>query len=153
MLLTEAGETDNVNMKNMNKHKSNVQKVITAKSLTSLMNNTKWQKLIYAIKHELKFPPPYSRKDVLENKYESFNNDVWCLGDYDEGIYPFYSIEWIEIRPRRLIHQGMLIEDKIESIEESFINILVKLKIPYKTKNGSYFIYGYTSDFSNFEND
>ena len=104
------------------------------------MNNTRWQKLVDAI-DELPFPPPYSRKDVLNDDYAPFDKDVWYIGDYIGGVLPYYSIEWLEIKPRRLVHQGRLLPDKMESIESEFVMMLGVLNIPYKQKNGSYFIY------------
>jgi len=130
-------------------HRDQVLKHVADKGLSSIMNNTKWNQLLTCIENELRFPPAYNRKDVFENECEPFSGDVSYWGDYsDEAIKPFYSIEWIEIRPRVLVHRGALIEDSIDSVEAELVEILRRLQIPYEYKNESYFIYGYASDFS-----
>jgi hypothetical protein len=48
--------------------KQQVQAVIVAKQLTSILNRTKWERLQKAMKDELSFPPAYQVKYVLENK-------------------------------------------------------------------------------------
>jgi len=130
------------------KHKIRVREEVEKKRLSSVMSKTKWREFCDAMYDELPFPPAYDRKDILEDEYKPFTKDVDYLGDYFEGIHPFYSIEWIEVRPRRLISQGRLVKGKIESIEEQFIEVLRKYNIPYKINDGSYLIYGYASNFS-----
>ena len=130
------------------KHKIRVREEVEKRGLVSAMNKTKWREFCNAMYEELPFPPAYNRKDVLEADYKPFSEDVWYIGDYDEGINPLYSIEWIEVRPRRVISRGRLVKGKIESIEEQFVEVLKKYNIPYKHQEGSYFIYGYAYDFS-----
>ena len=140
----------------MDKFKQTVLEAISERGLTSTMNKTKWENFVKAMRTELSFPPPYHRKDIFEEKCETFTEDVSYWGDYFEGLHPFITIEWLEVRPRITVHQGLLIKDKIkdkiEDIENEFREVLIKLKIPYKVKNNSYFIYGYTRDFNDFLN-
>jgi len=130
------------------KHRNKVREEVEKRQLSSIMNRTKWLEFQTAMYDELPFPPAYSRKDVLDIGYEPFTEDAWYLGDYEEGLQPFYSIEWIEVRPRIIKSQGRLVKGKVECIEEKFISILKKYNIPYKDNNGSYLIYGYVSDFT-----
>jgi len=111
------------------------------------MNDTKWREFKNAMYEELPFPPAYRRKDVLDAEYVPFSEDAWYLGDYEEGLAPFYSVEWIEVRPRLVKRRGRLIESEMECIENEFVSILKKYNIPHKCNNGSYLIYGYASDF------
>lgn len=133
------------------KHKLRVKKEVERRGLASVMNNTKWREFCNAMNEELPFPPAYHRKDVLDADYTPLAEDVWYLGDYVEGIHPFYSIEWIEVRPRRVVSLGRLVKGMVESIEKPFVAVLQKYNIPYKVKNGSYFIYGYSNNFNNIQ--
>ncbi|HHY0517210.1 TPA: DUF6678 family protein [Vibrio parahaemolyticus] len=136
-------------MLQQDKHRQKVREEVTRRGLVSAMNKTKWLEFANAMYQELSFPPAYSRKDVLEKDYTPLEDDAWYLGDYKEGLPPYYSIEWIEVKPRVAKSQGLLLAGEVESIESEFIAILGKYNIPYEYKNGSYFIYGYASDFSN----
>ncbi|MEJ3626012.1 DUF6678 family protein [Vibrio vulnificus] len=131
------------------KHRHIVRKEVSRRGLVSAMNKTKWLEFANAMYQELPFPPAYSRKDVLEQGYTPLEDDVWYLGDYKEGLLPYYSIEWIEVKPKITNPRGLLMANEVESIESEFIAVLEKYNIPYEHKNGSYFIYGYASDFSN----
>lgn len=135
-------------MNKEDKHKLRTRLEIEKRGLTSIMNNTKWRAFCDAMYEALPFPPPYIRKDVLNNDAQPFDEDVWYIGNYDEGIHPFYSIEWIAVRPRRLISRGRLVKNELESIEAQFIEVLKKYHIPYQHKEDVFFIYGYASDFS-----
>ena len=87
------------------KHKFEVKTELARRGLGSYMNDTKWRALLTEI-GKLPFPPPYQRKDVLHFEPEpcTFDSDVLCQGDYLEGIFPLFSVEWIRIRPRYLKH-------------------------------------------------
>lgn len=79
--------------------------VVSEKQLCSIMNNTKWEKLQSGVLNTLPFPPPFQVKYVLEDTPipATFENDMWYWGDW-EGLFPFYSVEWIRVRPRYLPH-------------------------------------------------
>ena len=136
-------------MLNQEKHRQIVREEVTRRGLVSAMNKTKWLKFENAMYQELPFPPAYSRKDILEKDHTPLEDDAWYLGDYKEGLLPYYSIEWIEVKPKITKSRGLFMANEVESIESEFLNILEKYSIPYEHKNGSYFIYGYASDFSN----
>jgi hypothetical protein len=129
-------------------HKKRVIDVVTEKQLSSIMNNTKWERLQSAVLNTLSFPPPYQAKYVLSEipSPEHFESDVWYFGDWIEGITPFYSVEWIRVRPRYLRHQGKLLKPEVIDISKEFLSILRDLRIPYRLDNDSYFIYGYIAD-------
>lgn len=129
----------------MNDLRRKVQTVVNEKQLTSIMNNTKWELLQRAVIETLPFPPSYQIKYVLEDnpEPENFEEDVWYWGDWEEGLQPFYSVEWIRVCPRYSKNRGMLIEPEIFDITEEFIEILQKLRIPFVTDGNSIYIYGY----------
>lgn len=128
--------------------KKRVNRVVVQKQLCSIMNETKWGSLQKGVINSLPFAPPYQVKYVLDDAHypENFDNDVWYLGDWIEGLSPFYSIEWIRVRPRYLKHKGNLLPPEMIDISNEFVSILEELKIPYKEENNTFFIYGYISD-------
>ncbi len=133
-----------------NKNKMRVIETIAERNLVSIMNDTKWRELQDAVINTLLFPPPYQGKYLLEDKLhpDEFETDVWYWGDWNEGIIPFYSVEWIRVRPRYLKHRGSLVSPELIDITDDFVNILKKLSIPYRPDNDTYYIYGYISDTS-----
>lgn len=119
-------------MYDLDEHKNEVKLALAKKGLGSYMNDTKWRELLAEI-DKLPFPPPYQRKDILRSEPEPthFDSDVWYLGDWEEGIYPFFSIEWIRIRPRYLKHVAQF-ERALQSIGQV-----------YEKDHDSIWIYGY----------
>lgn len=127
--------------------KAKVIQVVSERQLASIMNNTKWEELQTAVLNTLPFPPPYQAKYVLEDvPYPNeFEDDVWYMGDWIEGLMPFFHIEWIRVRARRVVKKGMLIQPEVTDITEEFIRILKDYSIPYYRDNQSIYIYGYIS--------
>jgi len=135
-------------MDHIEKHRNNVLKAVSARGLTSLMNQTKWEKLIVSMTEALPFPPAYQRKDVLSDRPEpgSFEEDVWYHGDWKDAIHPCVSIEWLRIRPRYVKPRGALVPPGVVDEEEAFVEILHRHRIPYRHGGDSFWIYGYASD-------
>lgn len=130
------------------KYIQKAKKIIEEKKLVSVMNNTKWSKLFSSIVNELPFPPICEVKYLLqEEEYHLTKDSKNVIGDYSDFFIKdvLFMIEWIEIRPRIIRHRGILISDEIESIEDEFREILRKYRIPFKFRDGTYCIYGYTS--------
>ncbi|WP_052343630.1 DUF6678 family protein [Bacillus massiliigorillae] len=128
--------------------KKKINSRISENNLYPIMNNTKWGKLQKSIINDFPILPPYQAKYVLEDtpKPELFEGDVWYLGDWVEGILPFYSVEWIRVKPRYLKHRGILIQDEVIDFTNEFRTLLQELKIPYVEKNNDFYIYGYLSN-------
>ena len=134
---------------NFKGHKEQVAGIIEQKGLFLVMNDTKWLELQKAI-DTLPFPPPFILKmvtDMDNHSVEHLEDAPRCLGDWssfwEEGLPPFFGIEWVKVRPRRGIYQGRLIADKIIDETAEFIKILEKYSIPYENENGTITIYGY----------
>ncbi|MFJ8520497.1 DUF6678 family protein [Lysinibacillus xylanilyticus] len=128
--------------------KKKINSRISENNLHPIMNNTKWGKLQKSIINDFPILPPYQAKYVLEDtpEPELFEGDVWYLGDWEEGILPFYSVEWIRVKPRYLKHRGILIQDEVIDFTNEFRTLLQELKIPYVEKNNDFYIYGYLSN-------
>ena len=133
----------------MSKYKQQVDLEIVRRGLVSIMNNTKWTQLQDSVCRELPFTPSYQIKLVLEpSPYpENFESCIRGLGDWDdECLKPFYTIEWLRIRPCYLRHRGQLIDPEVESIEPEFLSILHRYHIPYQKDGDTVLIYGYACE-------
>lgn len=133
-----------------NQNKARVMKTVAERNLVSVMNDTKWRELQDTVINTLLFPPPYQAKYLLEDRLYpgEFETDVSYWGDWIEGIVPFYSVEWIRVRPRYLKHRGRLVSPEVIDITDEFVKLLKELSIPYRLENDTYIIYGYVADTS-----
>lgn len=130
--------------------KSIVVKIIEKRNLCSYMNNTKWNELIYAIRTQMPFLPPFDIKYLTEESHidaDIQRKDVFHCGDWNGENFPHQdslcNIEWVKIRPRYLKYQGRLIQPAVIDATSEFEGILAKYQIPYEEENGLYTIYGY----------
>lgn len=118
---------------------------VAARGLTSYMNRTKWLELQAAVRSELPFRPPYQRKDLFHDKPEpaTFEEDVWYVGDWSEGILPFETIEWIRIRPRYVARltpaSALTVHDCAAQLRE----LLRHHSIAHEERGDSVWIHGY----------
>jgi hypothetical protein len=131
-------------MYNLENHKNSVKQELTRRGLGGLLNDTKWC-VIQSVMRSLPFPPPYQRKDILHNAPEGlgFDADVFYHGDWEEGIHPFFSIEWLRIRPRCLVHVARLLPPKVHDCELELIAALESASIAYEKRDDCIWIYGY----------
>ena len=133
-----------------------VQKIIRQRGLTSYMNNTKWNKLLYALENEVPFVPPYEFKTLFESK-EEWNFSKWknweqweinYPGSFDDEFFPLdkmYVIEWIVLFPRICKNIGGLLVNIPKTTDETgeIQAVLSKYHIPYEMKGGYFVVYGY----------
>lgn len=129
--------------------KQKVSAIVSARQLTPIMNDTKWLELQGAI-NGLPFPPPYivkcitDKNDFSIGKLDEVPN---YIGDwssyYEEGLPPFFNIEWIKVCPRYGKHRGHLLDKEILDETSQFTCILEKYFIPYEEQDNMFIIYGY----------
>ncbi|MFC4816792.1 DUF6678 family protein [Flavobacterium sp. GCM10023249] len=129
--------------------KQKVKNIVAEKGLTSMMNDTKWLKLQSGI-NKLPFPPAYTNKFIFEEKaFEDIkiSDDPHWFGNwdpfYEEGMYLFFTIEYLKIKPRYAEHIGRHVSPKIHDETKELEELLKELQIPYETDNGTFVIYGY----------
>lgn len=129
----------------MEEYRKKVESFVNKNQFVSVMNNTKWLELQIGVMNHLSFTPPYQVKFLLEEFPHplTFDEDVWFLGDWLDGLYPFYSIEWLRVRPRYLKHIGQLVDPEVIELTEEFRSLLTTYHIPFEEKENSFFIYGY----------
>ncbi|TKJ90680.1 hypothetical protein PaeCFBP13512_12675 [Paenibacillus sp. CFBP13512] len=128
-------------------HKQKVIAEVEQRSLTSVMNHTRWNELKEAIYLELRFPPAFQNKYVLEAEPYPlvFEQDVFYLGDWESLSTAWYNVEWVRVKPRLLEHTGKYTEPTLLNIEAEWVNLLQRLRIPYLKKEQDYWIYGYAT--------
>ena len=124
--------------------KAKVWAAVEARGLVSLMSDTKWQELVAAVK-KLPFAPAFQIKDVLgaAPMPPSFEEDVWYAGDWVEGLYPYYSVEWVRVRPRIVRHRGNFVSPEVEDIEGAFVAVLHEVGVPHRKRGDCIEIFGY----------
>jgi len=132
------------------KLRQQVREIVKRRNLSSVMNDTKWLELQKGIEG-LPFPPAYNDKLILWDKakfsFKDIEKEPAYTGDWsnfwEEGMPIFFTIEWLEIRPKLRKNQGRLVPPKIVDETEELINLLNRLHIPFEQENGTIIIYGY----------
>jgi hypothetical protein len=126
-------------------YKIKVQQAINERQLSSVMNNTKWRRLQSAVKEKFPITPSFQVKFLLDDFAipEDFGEENWYSGDWDEGLDPFFAVEWIRVSPKFTSSKGLLLEPEVKDYTEEFIQLLRKLKIPFVKENSTIRIYGY----------
>ena len=126
-----------------------VHEIVSKRQLTSIMDDTKWLELQRAVE-DLPFPPPYIVKCVTDKNDFSIgmlDEIPTYVGDwssyYEEGLPPFFTIEWIKVCPRYGKHKGRLVDKEVLDETSQFVEILDKYFIPYEEDNKMFIIYGY----------
>ncbi|WP_103070099.1 DUF6678 family protein [Aquimarina sediminis] len=138
------------NDKDIVKLKKQIKEIAVRKNLSSIMNDTKWIELQQGIEG-LPFPPAYNEKliqwDKAKFRFNDYENEPAFFGNWssywEEGLPIFFTIEWLEIRPKHQKYQGRLVSPKIVDETEELIQLLNNLNIPFEQNNGSVIIYGY----------
>lgn len=126
-----------------------VELIVSERHLNPVMNDTKWLELQNAI-GLLLFPPPYIVKCITDNDDApiGFLEEVpEYYGDWsgfdEEGLPPFFNIEWMKISPRYGKHQGRLVSKEIIDVTTGLLEIFRKYSIPFEEENKNFIIYGY----------
>jgi len=126
--------------------KAKIKRLLTERSLTSHMNDTKWRELCAAVYSELPFPPAYQAKRVFDEDAPSLPFAPNYLGDW--GTTPEaqldLTIEWIRIAPRYSVHRGTLISPEIRDCSDQLRSILDRLKLMYAEKDGFFTVFGHS---------
>lgn len=140
---------EHLQQSNFSEWKEQVAKIVFQKNLSSVMNDTKWIELQKSIA-DLSFPPPFILKCVTdESDFQTalLHDAPHYYGDWssywEEGLPPFFAIQWIKVNPKYGKYRGRLVADEILDETEEFIAILEKFSIHYEYENGIITIYGY----------
>jgi len=80
------------------------------------------------------FPPYIMERVTVSDKCNvgKLDDAPRCIGNWSsywqEGMPPFFNIEWINVRPRHGIYRGRLVDDDVLDATEEFIAILKKVR-------------------------
>lgn len=138
-----------VNSIYINALRKDVERIIAQRQLNPLMNDTKWLELQEAV-GLLPFPPAYIVKCLADkdastagilSEVPDYYGD-WSMY-YEEGLPPFFNIEWIKVRPVYGIHRGALVPPEVRDATIQFQEILNNLSISYEADKSLFTIYGY----------
>lgn len=124
--------------------------------LTSVMNETKWNRLNRAVSEELTYAPPYQIKYLGEDTLfpsDSLSEYEILWGEWDEIWLesPLRSIEWIRLRPSVLLYKGVIIDPDVCDLSTELISILEREKIPFILESETIQIFGYVRNTGIFE--
>lgn len=116
------------------------------------MNNTKWRGLQSAIKEKFPITPSFQVKFLLDDFSipEDFGEENWSSGDWEEGLEPFFAVEWIRVNLKYISSKGLLLEPEVTDYTDEFIKLLKRLKIPFVKEDNTIRIYGYVRSTSIF---
>ena len=133
----------------INALRKDVERIITQRQLNPLMNDTKWLELQEAV-GLLPLPPAYivkcltdkdaSTAGILSEVPEYYGD--WSMF-YEEGLPPFFDIEWIKVRTVYGIHRGGFVSPEVHDATIQFKEILENLMIPNEEEKSLFTIYGY----------
>ncbi len=115
-------------------------KYIQEQQLVSVMNNTKWKKLVSAITANPDFVPHVRLKYIFEEENKGGFTLVWWEEVEQEG---FNNMEWLDINPVKEEFQGILISSKLTDYTVFIKEALEKNYIPYEIHNGIFRVKGY----------
>ena len=107
------------------------------------LTESDWIRLREAVWRDLPFPPPFQRKDrqaALPEPAE-FETDVTYLGDWDEGLDPLDTLEWIRVRPRRLRSRARLVAPETLDCEAEFLALLDRERIAWTRRGDCIWIF------------
>ena len=125
------------------KLRKTVLRIVEERRMSSIMNDTKWEELRYAMMNEMPFQPPYTVK-FLTDDAPCAEETSWHEAYVYEGLFnAALAIEWIKIRPVKKKSRGALIPPEWEDAHDELEKILDKYNIPYEEENGVYCICGY----------
>lgn len=131
--------------------KVKVREIVARKNLLPQMNDAQWIALQSGI-DALSFPSAFIERRVIDPDDMDHGNLADAptyYGDWssywEEGLPPFFMIEWLKVRPRYAQHRGRLIAPKILDETDGFKALLDHHHIPYSYDDGTFTIYGYST--------
>lgn len=127
-------------MRNNCDKNENVLKVIQSEQLTSLMNNTKWKKLINSLTSDSDFIPSVYIEYLFKTLNGSGYSPVWWNEVEQDG---FEIIEWLDILPYKEIIRGKLVQNKRIDYSDFIKECLENNSINYERSEDKFRIYGY----------
>lgn len=122
-------------------------KIVNEQQLVSVMNTTKWHKLIDGMA-TLPFEPAFQLKVITQQELvpPTFSEKLTYVGDWQHleiKTYKFSTIEWLKIRPFIYRHVGQLVQDEKIDISHEVKQLLASVNLHFEQVNEDFIVYGY----------
>ncbi|VVS96526.1 conserved hypothetical protein [Marinobacter salarius] len=118
------------------KDRQRLERYIDREALTSVMSNTKWEKLRALMIEESARRPAWRVRCLRDTREVEPQWD----GDWHYHLPEFKHIEWLEIFPIQKERKGYLLPDKVT---DYFVGLLKSNSIPFSIEGESLRIWGY----------
>lgn len=115
-------------------------KYISDHQLDSIMNNTKWKKLVKEINADPNYRPSVNIKYIFDRENNGKFSPVWWEEVERDG---YKLIEWIEINPIKEERIGALVPPKVTDHTDFVKSAIEKHGIPYEVNGKVFKIWGY----------
>ncbi|MEO0964963.1 MAG: DUF6678 family protein [Planctomycetota bacterium] len=112
---------------------------IQREQLASVMNDTKWRRLIELLA-AYKGGCQFRRRSVRDS---DTRESAWDP-DFFHVFGGLEDIEWVEIDARVEIHRGQLINPRVEDRNLELRDALIEARIPFSIEEGVTRVWGYT---------
>jgi hypothetical protein len=112
-----------------------VRRYVHREQLASVMNDTKWQELVDAMRAIADGTPMHRIKDVLGPDPDNEPRD----GEWYYHLWPYYSIEWIDINPICWKPFGPQVDQT-----GAIVSALRERNIPFSIEGRYIRVWGYT---------
>jgi len=119
--------------------KSKLKRYIESANITSVLNNTKWERLFKELQ-KIEYTLDFQRKDLDEEEPDS---DYWDGDLYHVLGGGWEHIEWLNIRALISHRKGALVKPDIEDNTSLLLNALVQSGAPYCLHKKGVRIWGY----------
>jgi hypothetical protein len=118
--------------------KYKLHRYIESENLTSVLNNTKWNRIFSELK-SIGCYIDFQRKDIDE---EFTDHEYWCSDIYNV-FGGWEHIEWLNIRALTFHRRGALVKPKIEDNIQLLIKAISNSGVPYCKHGDGVRVYGY----------
>jgi hypothetical protein len=122
------------------KSRDRLRRHIQREQLASVMNDTKWERLI-AVIDSLSFEVRFRCQDV---RAPLAQQGGWDSDRYHVLGGDLVAIEWLEISARVEIHRGQLIAPEVQERSAELRKALAAANVPFSIENGNVRVWGYT---------
>ncbi len=115
-----------------------LRRYIEREQLIALMNDTKWRKVITALRHIPNFPMRFRVQCLRSDSPATWDSSFpWHVPQ------PYNVIEWLDIDPIAHFHRGQLISDATIDFTEQVVQALQSVSVPFSHEGPFIRIWGY----------
>ena len=120
--------------------KAQVTAYVEAEGITSVLNNTKWERL-FNLLNESPYMFTYRRLDLDGNTFPKEGSHP--TGEIAQIYGEFWSMEWLEIGAIREVRTGMLTAPIVENHTNELVALALEAGVKFTTTSQGIKVYGY----------